>query len=379
MKPFLFSFLLSSSLSLLSNNCVYAQTIGRASPEDLNRVERIIEGYLKQEGAPGALVAVISEGKVIHSLQYGLANVELNVPVVDSTVFEIGSISKQFVAAVVMMFVEEGRIALDDPIHSYIPQLPGEWLDVTVRQLLTHTSGIPDYEEIAGYDIYQNRLLSEDVIKIAHSRPMDFEPGQGWYYSNTGYYLLSLIVERLEGRSLGDVLKARIFEPLGMHQTRMADPEAIIPHRASGYWANRLGTLINRPNIKTSSTLGAGGIVSSAFDMAKWDAALNGDELLTGESRAEMWAPVRLPNGEPTQWPWGDKVDYAFGWEIMSYRGRLLQTHSGQTAGFVAQYMRFPEQGLSIVAFVNKYDMGAWPPARAMADFVIPGLAPLNE
>ena len=358
---------------------VDAQQAGRAGPDELAQVEGIIANYLKDEGAPGALVAVLADGEVIHTLTYGFANVELGVPVSDSTVFEIGSISKQFVAAVVMMLVEENRIGLDEPIHTYLAGLPGEWLGVTVRQLLTHTSGIPDYETIAGYDIYQHRLLPDEVIKIAHTRPMDFEPGTGWHYSNTGYYLLSQIVERIEGRPLQEVLHARIFKPLGMHQTSMADPETIIAHRASGYWVNRSGDHINRPAIEPSSTLGAGGLVSSAHDMAKWDVALQGDALLTAASKSEMWTPVRLPNGEPTRWPWGDTADYGFGWEVTTYRGRKLQTHSGQTAGFVAQFMRFPEQELAVVAFVNRYDMGAWPPARAMADYVIPGLAPQHE
>ncbi len=378
MRQSLFTFSLFCTLFLISIPSVNGQSVGNASPEKLAQAKQVIDGYLEQEGAPGAIVAVIANGEVIHALRYGLANVELGVPVSDSTVFEIGSISKQFVAAVVMMLVEEERITLDAPIHDYVDDLPGEWLSVTIRQLLTHTSGIPDYEQIAGYDIYQHRLLPQEVVKIAHSQPMDFKPGQGWNYSNTGYYLLSMLLERIEGRPLGDVLEDRIFRPLGMHQTGMVDSETVIPLRASGYWANRAGELINRPAMEASSTLGAGGLVSSAFDMAKWDAALYGENLLTADSKAEMWTPVRLANGKSTLWPWGDEASYAFGWEVTSYRGSMLQTHSGQTAGFVAQYMRFPEHGYSIVAFVNRYDMGAWPPARAMADYVIPGLDPIR-
>ena len=378
MQQSLFKISLFFSLFLFSFSNVQAQTVGNASTEKLAQARQVIDGYFEQEGAPGAIVAVIANGEVIHTLRYGLANVELGVQVADSTVFEIGSISKQFVAAVVMMLVEEGRLALDLPIHSYIDEIPGEWLNVTIRQLLTHTSGIPDYEEIAGYDVYQHRLLPNAIIELAHSRPMDFKPGQGWRYSNTGYYLLSMIVERIEGRPLGEILEDRIFKPLGMSQTSMADSETVIPFRASGYWANRSGELINRPAMETSSTLGAGGLLSSVFDMAKWDAALYGNDLLTATSKSEMWSPVRLPNGKPTLWPWGDPAEYGFGWEVTSYRGSTLQAHSGQTAGFVAQYMRFPDQGYSIVAFVNRYDIGAWPPARAMADYVIPGLDPIN-
>ena len=355
-----------------------AQGVGRATPQELAAVDRVIVGYLEENEIPGALVAVLDDGRLAHVLEYGLANVELKVPVTDSTVFEIGSISKQFLAAAVMMLVEEGRLDLDDPVHPFLPDLPSEWLGVTVRQLLTHTSGIPDYEEIATYDVYQHRLTPDEVVEIAHSRPMDFAPGTGFRYSNTGYYLLSQVVERIEGAPLGDVLASRIFEPLGMAQTRMSDPAAIIPHRASGYWEDRSGALINRAAIEPSSTLGAGGLVSSAHDLARWDAALYGDDIVSDASKRAMWTPVQLPDGSPTLWPWGDPATYAFGWEVAPYRGVPLQTHSGQTAGFVAQFMRFPDQGLAVVAFVNKYDVGAWPPARAMADAVVPGLGPVE-
>lgn len=356
-----------------------AQRNVQVNAEELSRADTIIEGYLKENHVPGALVSVISDGQLIHTFAYGLANVEHRVPVTDSTVFEIGSISKQFVSAVILLLQEEERVNLGDPIHAFLPWLPGAWQGVTIKQLLHHTSGIPDYEQIAGYDIYKHRLTPEKIIQIAHSRPMDFEPGQGWSYSNTGYFLLSLLIEQLEGSSLERVLKKRIFDPLGMGYTEMADPEEIIQHRASGYILNRAGTLENRPASMTSAILGAGGIVSTAADMGKWDAALAGDDLLTSESKELMWKPVRLPNDAPTMWPWGDAVNYGLGWEVMTYRGSLLQTHSGQTAGFVAQFMRFPEQGISIIAFLNMYDVGAWPPARAMADFAVPGLESLKE
>ena len=358
---------------------LFAQKVGSAGPEDLARIQKVIDGYFDQNNIPGALVAVASEGRVIHTITYGLADLELAVPVTDSTVFEIGSISKQFLSASIMLLVEEERLSLDDAIQTHLDDIPSEWFGVSIRQLLTHTSGIPDYEEIASYDIYSSRLTPEDILEIAHSRPMDFEPGTGFHYSNTGYFLLSRLVEQLEGQPLGDVLEARIFGPLEMKQTRMADPEAVIPKRASGYWADRTGVIINRRAIETSTTLGAGGLVSSAHDMAKWDEALRSEDLLSSSSKSAMWTPVKLANGKPTEWSPGEPVSYGFGWEVIKYRGVNLQTHSGQTAGFVAQFMRFPDHGISITSFLNKYDEGAWPPARAMADTIISGLAPVGN
>ncbi len=339
------------------------------SADALTELDRWIENYLDENNIPGGLVAVASRGRIVHLKPYGMANVELSVPVTDSTVFEIGSISKQFVSAAVMLLVQEIRLELDDPIHQYLPDLPSEWLGVTVRHLLTHTSGIPDYEEILTYDVYGFRLTPEQVIQSAHSRPMDFAPGEGWYYSNTGYFLLSMIVERVEGHPLGRVLQYRIFDPLGMTQTRMADPEAIIPHRASGYWVNKVGELINRRPTETSSTLGAGGILTSAYDLAKWDEALYGERLLSAESKAAMWTPVVLPDGE--------SVGYGFGWGVGDYEGLPLQSHGGQVAGFVANLSRFPQQEAAIIVFLNRYRVSSRRLSLAVLHTFMPSLGPI--
>ncbi len=342
-----------------------AQVVG-PTPEALADLDRRIEAEMVENNIPGVLVGVASRGRLLHVKGYGMADVELRVPVSDSTVFEIGSISKQFVAVAVMLLVEEGRLGLDDPIHEHLADLPSEWLGVTVRQLLTHTSGIPDYEEIQTYEAYRFRFTPEEIIRVAHSRPMDFEPGTGWYYSNTGYFLLSLIVERIDGRPLGQMLKARVFQPLGMGQTRMADPEAIIAHRASGYWVDRMGVeLVNRDPTQTSSTLGAGGIVSSVHDMAKWDEALYGTRVLTEQSKAVMWTSAVLPNGDDT--------GYAFGWSVRPYRERRSVGHGGMVAGFVANFTRLPDDELAIIVFANRYRVSSGRIRDAVADAFVPG------
>ena len=296
-KPFWPLFFVMMLLLSTHTGQVLAQAVVQPTDEALATLDRRIRGHMAEFNIPGAVVAVASRGEILHLETYGYANVELAVPVSDSSVFEIGSISKQFVAVATLMNVEEGKLGLDDPIHKFLPDLPGEWLGATVRHLLTHTSGIPDYETIRSYDVYRFRLLPEDVIRIAHGRPMDFAPGEGYYYSNTGYYLLSMIVERIEGKPINQVLQTRIFEPLGMTQTRMADPEAIIPHRAAGYWVNRVGALINRNQTENSSTLAAGGLLSSVHDLIKWDNALYGDCLV--DSGVESG---NVDAGHVTQW-----------------------------------------------------------------------------
>jgi D-alanyl-D-alanine carboxypeptidase len=345
------------------------------SGDALEVLDQIILQHLEDNSIPGAVVAVVAAGKIVHVKPYGLANVELSVPTTKETVFEIGSISKQFVAAAAMLLVEEGTLDLDKSIHHYLPEVPGEWYGVTMRQLLTHTSGIPDYEEIGSYDIYRFRLTAPEIIKIAQSRPMDFPPGTGWYYSNTGYYLASMILERVEGKPLGEILKIRIFDPIGMTQTRFADPEAIIPNRAAGYWVNKNGDLINRPPTETSSTLGAGGLLSSVVDFALWDAALSGNQLLSEASKSEMWTPVILPNDEAVI-GWGE-FDYGYGWFLSDYLGQRTQWHWGQVAGFNAAYMRFPDRVMSCVILTHRYEVSLTPNRKAIVHTFIPDLGPI--
>ena len=338
----------------------------KPSSEDLNELDKFIQTYKQENNIPGIVVAVASKGKLIHYNNYGVANVELSVPVSKKTVFEIGSISKQFTSAVAMLLVEEKKLDLNDTIHKYLPFLPSEWHGVTIHQLLSHTSGIPDYEEIRSYDIYRHRVTPEDVIKIAQSRPTDFAPGTGWYYSNTGYYLLSMIIERIEGLPLGVVLKNRIFDPLKMSETRMSDPEVIIPNRASGYWVNKTNKLINRNPTETSSTLGAGGLLSSVTDLAKWDNALYDESVLSSKSKKIMWTKVEIPSGKNT--------DYGYGWDLRDIEGLKSTNHNGQVAGFNTDFVRLHEEGLVIIVLMNRYRVKTAPITKKILHTFIPGL-----
>ncbi len=345
--------------------CTYAVAqVTIPSDQDLQELDNKIEAYMAENNIPGGLIAVASKGEILALRTYGKSNVELDVDVAPDHVFEIGSISKQFVVAAAMMQVEEGKLDLNDPIHKYLPNLPSDWTGITVKQLFNHTSGIPDYEEIYTYDIYRLRVTPEDVIKIANGRPMDFAPGQGWYYSNTGHYLASMIVERVDGMPIGKVLKKRIFDPLGMTQTRFADPEAIIKGRVEGYWVNKSGELINRNATETSSTLGAGGLLSSAADLAKWDAALYGNALLSEASKKTMWESTILPNGTNTY--------YALGWDVEPDRGMENTSHGGQVAGFVAYFARYVEKEVSFIVFMNRYRVSSRTVKDMMLDTFMP-------
>ena len=327
--------------------------IVQPTDEELEDLHERIEAHMGEENIPGAVVALVSRGEIIHAATYGMANVELSVEVTLDSVFEIGSISKQFVTAAILQMIEEDLIGLDDPIQNFIADIPSEWLGVTVRQLMNHTSGIPDYELIASYDIYGERVTPEEIIQIAHSRPMDFEPGTGWFYSNTGYYLLSMIAERVDGGPLGEVLERRIFEPAGMVTTGFADPEAIIANRAAGYWVNRNEELINRRPTETSSTLGAGGILTTLNDLVRWDDLLYGEQILSAESKTAMWSETQLPDG---------RVEgYGYGWQLGEYQDMRMVGHGGQVAGFIAQFRRFIDEELTVIMFTNRYQVNTAP------------------
>ena len=297
---------------------------------------------------PGMLVAVVSEGEVLYMKTLGVADIENQIPITDSTVFEIGSVSKQFTAVLILQLMEQRQLTLDDKIQKYLPEIPGEWYDITIRQLLGHTSGIPDYESIASYGIYKERLPAHEIINIAHSAPLDFEPGEKYRYSNTGYFLLARIIERVAGQSFSEMLSNRIFKPIGATVMRDSDPNTIIKNRCSGY-ARTMSRIENRPANEPSTALGVGGLVSDVHDLVKWDLALYGNEVLSEESKKLMWTPGVLNNGERT--------NYGLGWRLDPYKGNREQYHYGMTAGFVANSTRFPDRKLTFIVLANRHQL----------------------
>ena len=246
-------------------------------------IDRYVQSQLKRQHIPGLSLAVIQKGRIVKLRGYGFADLERKVPVTPATVFEIGSITKQFTAAAMMLLVEQNKIGLDDPIERYLTGIPEDWKPVTIRQLLTHTSGIADYEEIMGYGAYRNPMTATEVIALAAGKPLDFAPGTKWNYSNTGYFLLTLIIEKVSAEPYSQFVRSHVLDPAGMNHTRSSDPFEIIPNRSAGYaYAN--GRLANRDAIQPTATGGAGMLVSTTGDLAKWDAALARQAILTNES-----------------------------------------------------------------------------------------------
>jgi len=322
-----------------------------------DRVDDYLAAQIAQRQIPGLSLAVIRDGKTIKSQGYGLANLELRVPVIPETVFEIGSLTKQFTATCVMMLVEEGKIALDDPVSKYL-EVPEAWKAITVRHLLTHTSGIKTYTALPGFEASLHLTVRAFIDKLA-AHPLTFAPGESFAYCNSGYNLLGFIIEKVSGESYWKFLSARILNPLGMSSTRSRDQKTVILHRASGYEREN-DALVNRDSDLTD-VFSAGAIVSTVPDLVKWNAALDSGKLLKSSSLQQMWTPSKLNSGKISS--------YGFGWRVDESKGRKNIGHSGSTSGFSASLQRFPDDKLTLIVLCNSGEPNvATTLARGIAD-----------
>ncbi len=331
-------------------------------------IDDFVQAQMAKQHVPGVAVGVVVKGKFVKEKGYGQADVERNVPVTTDTVFEIGSVTKQFTATAIMMLVDQGKISLDDKISRYRDGLPEAWRAVTIRQLLSHTSGIPDYEAIMGYSSYRNIMTADQVIALAAGKPMDFAPGTRWNYSNTGYFLLTLALEKITKQPYIQFIQARILSPLGMTHTRSSEPRDIIPLRAAGY-AYEDGHLENRDAIQPTATGGAAMLVSTLGDMAKWGAEILTPTLLHEKDYDLMWADTPLADGTPS--------GYGFGWFVSPKHGHRALEHSGGTAGFTCDMLWLLDDRAVVMVLTNGYQSTARPTPILdfCADAFVPGLA----
>src|SRR5437867_91588 len=297
---------------------------------ELSPVDKFVRAEMERQKIPGVAVGIVDKGRVT-TRGYGFANVEHLVPVTDETIFQSGSLGKMFTATAVMLQVEDGKLALTDPITKFFPDAPASWRGITVRHLLTHTSGIPDYT-ISSFD-YRKDYTEDELARIAYGLKLEFAPGARWNYSNTGYVLLGIIVHKVSGRFYGDVLAERVFKPLGMATARVIDEAAIIPNRAAGY-RHVNGELANQewvaPRLNTTAD---GSLYWSVRDLVAWDTAVKRRAILRPESWTQILTPVRLNSGKT--------YPYGMGWSLDERGGKPLQQHGGSWQGFKTQLSRF--------------------------------------
>lgn len=330
-----------------------------------DRVADFVNGYLTQKQIPGCAVMVRHNGKVVLSAGYGIANREHDVRVTSQTVFQSGSIGKQFTAMAVMLLVEEKKLALDDPVAKYL-DVPSAWSGIKVRHLLTHTAGLGDYPE--NFSL-QKDYSEDDLLKMIIAQPPAFAPGEKWNYSNLGYVTLGILIHKVSGEFYGDFLLKRVFTPLGMKQTRVISEADIIPNRAAGYVLKN-GALKNQEWVSpTMNTTADGSLYFTVEDLAKWDEALETKKLLSHAGFQQIWTPARLNNG--------NRAPYGFGWHITKTdSGHRMFEHGGAWQGFASYIGRFPEDGLTVAVLCNRAGASASYLAKQIAGFYKQELAP---
>ena len=306
--------------------------------------ERLLSGKFPVN-APGAAIIVVKNGKVVFRKGYGLANLELGTPMRPEMVFEIGSVTKQFTSTAILMLVEQGKLALDDDIHKYLPDYPDKGVKISVENLLTHTSGIKSYTDDPSWlSKLREDLTVQQIIGLTQDAPLEFPPGTKWHYDNTGYILLGAIIEKISGVRYGDFIRTNIFEPLGMRHSYYGSNSAVIPNRASGYSRRPTGW-VNAQYISMTQPYAAGSLMSSVDDLALWDAAVSSGKLLSKISWERAFTPYKLANGEDTH--------YGYGWDIDAYDGHPVVRHNGGIFGYVSEVLRMPRDHVYVAMLTN--------------------------
>jgi CubicO group peptidase (beta-lactamase class C family) len=352
--------LLIALAALGLNSRIHAQDAATA------KVDAYLKAEMQRQRVPGVSLAVIKDGHLILAKGYGFANVEHQVPSKPETIYQSGSMGKQFTATAVMMLVEAGKLNLSDPITKYFTGAPDTGEKITVRHLLTHTAGTTDYPD--DFD-FRRDYTEAELLKRAEAIPLAFQPGEKWSYSNLGYVLLGILIHKVSGQFYGDFLQERVFKPLGMTTARIISEADIVPNRAAGYRLVK-GELKNQEWVSpTLNTTADGALYLTVYDMAKWDAALYTEKLLKRSSLQQMWTPVKLNNGKT--------YPYGFGWSLSEVRGHQILEHGGAWQGFKSYIARYVDDKLTVVVFANLSEANPGRIAHAVAGIFNPELAPV--
>jgi CubicO group peptidase (beta-lactamase class C family) len=337
--------------------------VGQSLP--LDSVSQYLTTVMRHQQIPGLSVAIVRGDSILLARGYGFANLEHGVPASDSTVYQSGSLGKQFTATAVGMLAQQGRLSLDERITRWFPEGAGTWDSVSVRHLLTHTSGVPDYTDSI-IDLRKD-YTEEQLVRIAAKQPLDFPAGTSWSYSNTGYLLLGVIIHRVTGRFYGDVLQELLFGPLGM-RTRVISEADIVPNRAAGYRLVK-GQLKNQEWVSPSlNTTADGALYLTVNDLAKWAVALKQQRVPAGPVLDQAWTPVRLADG--------GTFPYGYGWDLSPQRSHRRIGHTGSWQGFKTAIYRYPDLDLSVAVLANLAEATPGPIAQGIAGILEPSVRP---
>jgi CubicO group peptidase (beta-lactamase class C family) len=331
-------------------------------------VDEVFEDLTKP-GSPGCALGVYRDGQMLYAKGYGLANVEENVPITAKSVFDIGSTSKQFTAASILLLEKQGKLSITDDVRKYLPELPDYGNKITILQLLNHTSGLRDYltlTDLAGVDIDGVTTDEDALALIVRQRALNFTPGSDWLYSNTGFFLLSIIVQRITGKTLREFAAENIFTPLGMSHTQFRDNHAaLIADRALAYDPNEKkdGYTLN---VSYFEQTGDGAVHTSVEDLLKWD-----ENFYTGQIGGKIFLAELQEHGKLNS---GKTLNYAKGLFVADYRGLHTVRHGGSWGGYRAELLRFPDQHFSVACLCNVGNANPSRRANEVADVYLSAL-----
>ncbi|MBL4659014.1 MAG: beta-lactamase family protein [Alcanivoracaceae bacterium] len=312
-----------------------------------NRINAFVQSEMQRGNIPGLSVAVIRRGKILKVTSYGFANLELNVAVNKHSVFELASLTKQFTAMAILMLAEENKLALDDHITRFIKDVPDGWKAITIKQLLSHSAGLKHRFEQTFNGVFMTDYSTDEMLRSAKSTAMNATPGTDWEYSDQGYFLLGLIIERITGQSYATFLDKRLFEPLGMKETYLLEQASIIPNRVAGYTVSEEKI----KNIRRTWQFGLSshfGVMSSISDMIKWEKSLYGRKVVSDLVLSKLWSPAYIFRENTDTM---SILAYGFGWWIKQQNGRRFVEHSGYTG---TAYFRDLETQLGIIVLTNR-------------------------
>ncbi len=330
----------------------------KAGAEKLAEKIDAVMSEIYKPNEPGAAIIVQKNRATILRKGYGLADLELGVPVDPDMVFRLGSITKQFTAVSILMLAEHGRLGLQDEIIKFLPDYPTQGRKITVEHLLTHTSGIQSYTDMPEWlPLWRKDFTLEELIDLFKDKPMQFEPGEHWAYNNSGYILLGAIIEKVSGKTYEEFVDSNVFKPLGMKHSYYGSYERIIPRRIPGYERGKDG-FVNAPYLSMTQPYSAGSLLSSVDDLALWSDAVFTGKLVKKEWLDRAFTPYMLKNGESS--------GYGYGWFIADFSGHRSIEHGGGINGFTTYEMIFPEDGIFIAILTNSAIAGRTPEPRAV-------------
>lgn len=315
-----------------------------ATSSESSAVDEMLNNAFRPD-QPGAAAIVVRKNQVLLRKGYGMADLELKIPIEPDMVFRLGSVTKQFTATAILMLEERGKLAVTDPITKFLPDYPTHGHEITIEHLLTHTSGIRSYTSMPEWQaLWRKDFKLDELIDFFKNQPMDFAPGERWLYDNSGYILLGAVVEKASGQSYEQFLRNNIFDPLGMKHSYYDHTEQIIPRRVKGYQRTAQG-YENAPYLSMTQPYAAGSLASSVDDLATWNSAVWGNKLLKKETMAKAHRVYRLKDGRPT--------GYGYGWMIASYEGHRTVEHGGGIHGFATYVLSMPDDDIFVAILTN--------------------------